>query len=234
MPSTHSAALLLPTRELRTYTGAALDCEQGRLRKELQALAKDPLPGISALPCDDNILEWHYMITGPKGSPYEGGMYHGKLKFPAEYPFKPPAIYMLTPNGRFKPNTRLCLSMSDFHPETWNPLWSVSSVITGLYTFWLDSAPTVGSTTATLAQKRTYARESWAFNQRDPMVRKLFPELLESPDPLPELPAASGSGSGSTGAAGGDGGGGAAGWGMGSVRNQATVWLKAARVRCGP
>ena len=38
---------------------------------------------IKALPCDDNILEWHYMIKGPKGSPYEGGMYHGKLRFPA-------------------------------------------------------------------------------------------------------------------------------------------------------
>jgi ubiquitin-protein ligase len=59
------------------------------------------------------------MIQGPKGSPYEGGCYHGKLRFPPEYPFKPPAIYMLTPNGRFKPNTKLCLSMSDFHPETW-------------------------------------------------------------------------------------------------------------------
>lgn len=32
---------------------------QGRLRKELIALSKDPLPNIEALPCDDNILEWH-------------------------------------------------------------------------------------------------------------------------------------------------------------------------------
>ena len=80
---------------------------QGRLRKELIALSKDPLPNIEALPCDDNILEWHYMIRGPKGSPFEGGMYHGKLRFPSEYPFKPPAIYMITPNGRFKPNTKL-------------------------------------------------------------------------------------------------------------------------------
>lgn len=31
--------------------------------------------------------------------------------FPAEYPYKPPSIYMITPNGRFKPNTRLCMSM---------------------------------------------------------------------------------------------------------------------------
>ena len=35
-----------------------------------------------------------------------GGYYHGKLVFPREYPFKPPSIYMATPNGRFKCNTR--------------------------------------------------------------------------------------------------------------------------------
>lgn len=26
-------------------------------------------------------------------------MYQGKLKFPSEFPFKPPSIYMITPNG---------------------------------------------------------------------------------------------------------------------------------------
>ena len=158
-----------------------------RLSKELKALQKDPLPNISAMPLEDNILEWHYMILGPKGSPFEGGCYHGKLRFPPEYPFKPPAIYMLTPNGRFKPNTKLCLSMSDFHPETWNPLWSVSSVITGLYTFWLDNARTLGSIETNKETKRRLAIDSWAFNRKDPIVRQLFPELLESPVPLPSL-----------------------------------------------
>ena len=37
------------------------------------------------------------MIAGPKDSPYEDGQYHGKLVFPPEYPYKPPAIMMLTP-----------------------------------------------------------------------------------------------------------------------------------------
>lgn len=36
----------------------------------------------------------------------------GTLVFPREFPFKPPSIYMQTPNGRFKTNTRLCLSIS--------------------------------------------------------------------------------------------------------------------------
>ena len=32
------------------------------------------------------------------------------------------SICMLTPSGRFVPNTNLCLSMTDFHPESWNPM----------------------------------------------------------------------------------------------------------------
>ena len=35
-----------------------------------------------------------------------GGYYHGKLVFPKDFPFKPPRIFMITPNGRFKVNTR--------------------------------------------------------------------------------------------------------------------------------
>ena len=59
----------------------------------------------------------------PAHEPYAGGCYHGKITFPEQYPFKPPSIRMLTPSGRFQVNTRLCLSMSDFHPETWQPSW---------------------------------------------------------------------------------------------------------------
>ena len=48
----------------------------------------------------------HYVIKGPEKSPYEGGYYHGKLVFPKDFPFKPPKIIMMTPNGRFKTHTR--------------------------------------------------------------------------------------------------------------------------------
>ncbi len=64
-----------------------------------------------------------------------GGFYHGKLLFPSDYPFKPPRIIMITPNGRFQTNRRLCLSISDFHPDTWNPAWSVATILTGLLSF---------------------------------------------------------------------------------------------------
>jgi ubiquitin-conjugating enzyme E2 J2 len=107
----------------------ATDICTRRLTKELKALQKEPLtdPVIRVAPNERNILEMHYVIEGSKGTAYEGGVYHGKLVFPKEYPLKPPGVMMMTPSGRFQQGRRLCLSMSDFHPETWNPMWSVSS-----------------------------------------------------------------------------------------------------------
>jgi ubiquitin-conjugating enzyme E2 J2 len=73
-----------------------------RLRKEYIELRKKPVENIRAAPKETDTLEWHYVIEGAKGSPYEGGWYHGVVTFPKDYPYKPPAIQMNTPNGRFK------------------------------------------------------------------------------------------------------------------------------------
>ena len=157
----------------------ASDTATRRLKKEYMTLNKKPIDNIVAMPLESNILEWHYVITGTKDSPYHGGHYHGKLRFPAEYPYKPPAVLMFTPSGRFKPNQRLCLSMSDFHPETWNPMWSVSSILTGLYSFMLENQATLGSVEASDAQRRKHASNSLEFNCKDKIFRELFPDLVD-------------------------------------------------------
>lgn len=36
------------------------------------------------------------------------------------------------PNGRFETNKKICLSMSDYHPETWQPSWSSTYCSTDL------------------------------------------------------------------------------------------------------
>lgn len=77
-----------------------------RLRKELSLLNSDPIPDCIARPLEENILEWRFVIRGSVATDYEGGYYHGKLKFPHEYPYKPPSILFITPNGRFALNTR--------------------------------------------------------------------------------------------------------------------------------
>uniref|UniRef100_A0A182QFU5 Ubiquitin-conjugating enzyme E2 J2 n=1 Tax=Anopheles farauti TaxID=69004 RepID=A0A182QFU5_9DIPT len=150
-----------------------------RLKQDYMRLKRDPVPYITAEPLPSNILEWHYVIKGPEDSPYYGGYYHGTLLFTKEFPFKPPSIYMTTPNGRFKTNKRLCLSISDFHPDTWNPAWSVATILTGLLSFMLETTPTMGSCETTTHEKRRYAQQSLEFNMKNEVFQELFPEVCE-------------------------------------------------------
>lgn len=99
--------------------------------------------------------------------------------FPPDYPFKPPAVYMITPNGRFHTNKRLCLSISDFHPDTWNPAWSVSTILVGLLSFMLEDTSTLGSIESSEREKRILAIESLLFNLKNDTFRELFPTLSQ-------------------------------------------------------
>uniref|UniRef100_A0A1I8FGD5 UBIQUITIN_CONJUGAT_2 domain-containing protein n=1 Tax=Macrostomum lignano TaxID=282301 RepID=A0A1I8FGD5_9PLAT len=82
-----------------------------------------------AQPLEDNLFEWHFTIRGP------GGVYHGRVLIPGDYPMKPPNIILLTPNGRFEINKKICLSISGYHPETWRPAWSIRTALLALVGF---------------------------------------------------------------------------------------------------
>ncbi|CAB9514262.1 enzyme E2 6 [Seminavis robusta] len=143
-----------------------------RLRKELSKLKKDPPPGIIAEPKESDILTWFYALQGPPDSPYEGGVYVGKLRFPSEYPMKPPSIMMMTPSARFQVNTRLCMSMSDFHPESWNPMWSVATILQGVVSFMTSEELTTGGLKAPDSERKRLAGLSKAYN--DKFFKDLF------------------------------------------------------------
>lgn len=135
-----------------------------RLTKEYAAITKSSPPYIVAHPSEKNILEWHYILTGPPDTPYDGGQYWGTLMFPPDYPFAPPAIRMHTPSGRFQPSTRLCLSISDFHPKSFNPAWEVSTILTGLLSFMTSEEMTTGSVRASEPERKLFAHRSRWWN----------------------------------------------------------------------
>jgi len=133
-----------------------------RLTREYATLSRSPPEYITAHPSESNILEWHYILTGPPGTPYEHGQYWGTLVFPPDYPFAPPAIRMHTPSGRFRCSERLCLSISDFHPKSFNPAWEVSTILLGVLSFMTSEEMTTGSVSATEAERKAFAsRTRW-------------------------------------------------------------------------
>ena len=149
-----------------------------RLSKELKMYVTDPPPFIPRVFVDEkNILEWHLLMQGPNDTPFEGGWYVAKMRFPEQYPFKPPDLYMCTPNGRFETNKKLCMSMSSFHPETWNPAWNVAKVAIGMLSFLSEDEMTTGSVRTTDAQKKLFATESVEWNCTHGAYKRMFPEL---------------------------------------------------------
>jgi ubiquitin-conjugating enzyme E2 J2 len=71
---------------------------------------------------------------------------------------------MHTPSGRFQPSSRLCLSISDFHPKSFNPAWEVSTILIGLLSFMTSEEMTTGSISSTEAERKFLAARSRWWN----------------------------------------------------------------------
>ncbi len=61
--------------------------------------------------------------------------------------------------------------MSDFHPASWNPAWSVATILTGLLSFMLEDTSTTGSIETSVHTKKMYATQSFAFNRQSPKFK---------------------------------------------------------------
>jgi ubiquitin-conjugating enzyme E2 J2 len=150
-----------------------------RLRKEYQLIQASPEYGIVAAPLERDILEWHFVLHGSGDTPYQGGLYHGKLIFPNNFPMKPPSILMITESGRFVTRQKICMSMSDFHPELWNPVWSVRTILVGMLSFMNSDEQTTGGIVASDIERRDAARASLEAIRNDELVKELFADICD-------------------------------------------------------
>ncbi|ORE03290.1 UBC-like protein [Rhizopus microsporus var. microsporus] len=132
-----------------------------RIMQEAKEIATENAYEYSAHPLEDNLFEWHFTIRGPDGTDFEGGRYHGRILLPSEYPFKPPEIMFLTPNGRFELYKKICLSITGFHPEFWQPAWGIRTILLAVIAFFPTEAKgAIGGLDYTQAERRQLARRS--------------------------------------------------------------------------
>ncbi|KAH7825007.1 putative Ubiquitin-conjugating enzyme 6 B (Ubc6B) [Monocercomonoides exilis] len=113
-----------------------------RIMQEIKQLTKicGPDKEFYAKPLDDDIFEIHFTIRGPPDSPYSEGLYHGRLRLPSEYPYKPPELMFLTPSGRFSTHTKVCLTVTSFHPEEWRASWDIRTILIAIASFFTENA----------------------------------------------------------------------------------------------
>ncbi|CAH0492704.1 unnamed protein product [Peronospora farinosa] len=73
-----------------------------RIQGDVREMMTNPSDQYTASPLETNMFDWHFTLRGPHDTEFEGGIYHGRIILPSDYPFKPPNIILLTPNGRFE------------------------------------------------------------------------------------------------------------------------------------
>ncbi|KAG8372882.1 hypothetical protein BUALT_Bualt12G0113300 [Buddleja alternifolia] len=164
-----------------------------RILQEFKEMQSNPSLDFMSLPLEENIFEWQFAIRGPGDSEFEGGIYHGRIQLPAEYPFKPPSFMLLTPNGRFETQTKICLSISNHHPEHWQPSWSVRTALVALIAF-MPTSPNgaLGSLDYTKEERRTLAVKSretaptYGSPERQKLIDEIHEYMLSKAPPVPQ------------------------------------------------
>ncbi|KAJ9699777.1 hypothetical protein PVL29_005579 [Vitis rotundifolia] len=165
-----------------------------RILQEVKEMQSNPSDDFMSLPLEENIFEWQFAIRGPSDTEFEGGIYHGRIQLPAEYPFQPPSFTLLTPNGRFETQTKICLSISNHHPEHWQPSWSVRTALVALIAF-MPTSPNgaLGSLDYKKEERRALAMKS-----REAAPKFGTPERQKLIDEAPEEPSTNREGEGQT------------------------------------
>jgi ubiquitin-protein ligase len=166
----------------RSRPMAHRDFATKRLLSELRDLTNNPDPDFVAAPVGDDLFVWHFTIRGPRGTPFEGGLYHGRILFPLRFPLQPPDIFFITPNGRFALDTAICLNVTSYHPEEWSPGWSIRVFLTSIIAFLpTETHGAMGAIECDAERRRELAIQSrsWKCPQCD---------LVLEPDPIPETP----------------------------------------------
>ena len=76
---------------------------------------------------------WEFGIPGKKETPWEGGIYRGKIIFGEDFPSTPPKIQFVPPlfHPNVWPSGTVCLSLLD-EEEDWRPAISVKLLLLGI------------------------------------------------------------------------------------------------------
>ena len=117
------------------------------LKKYGHIIGRDgyPFKGLKLL--NNNLFEWQFEIEGGEGSPYSGGLFYLKAKFPEDFPNKSPEVCFLTPIYHLQVNPKggydeslghICLCLFNL----WNPSFTMKEVLLNIILmFYLDQCP---------------------------------------------------------------------------------------------
>ncbi|GBB85271.1 hypothetical protein RclHR1_11830002 [Rhizophagus clarus] len=102
-----------------------------RIGKEFNDLGRTLPLTCNAGPTDDDLFHWQATIMGPSDSSYSGGVFFLDIRFPNDYPFKPPRIGFTTKiyHPNINDNGNICNCCMNILKEQWSPAFTISKVL---------------------------------------------------------------------------------------------------------
>eukprot|EP00743_Colponemidia_sp_Colp-15_P001985 GILK01002158.1.p1 GENE.GILK01002158.1~~GILK01002158.1.p1 ORF type:complete len:195 (-),score=26.46 GILK01002158.1:132-716(-) len=100
-----------------------------RIQREIQEVANQNNPDVTAAVVEGNMMHWKGRIRGPIGTPYEGGMFIIDIMIPPEYPYAAPKMKFDTkiwhPNISSQTGA-ICL---DILKNEWSPALTIRTAL---------------------------------------------------------------------------------------------------------
>lgn len=139
----------------------------------------------------NNLQEWEIYVVGPPETPYEGGVYKAIMRFPDEYPIKPPSLQFMC--GMLHPNIykdgKVCISTLQAGPEGvdkaghyWRPVLGIEQAILSVVSLLsdpnLDDPANTGAANLYRNHKNEFIQRCVAFAKKS---MSLVPEDFEYP-----------------------------------------------------
>ena len=126
--------------------------------------------GGAAGPINKDPFHWSACFIGPKGSPYEGGLFYIEMKFDNNYPYSHPIdVQMRTPT--YHPNIssidgHICVSYT--WPKRWKSTNNIVGIVNAVWDLLAEEHPTNGyqgeNRSKAIEFKNRYAYESQEYD----------------------------------------------------------------------
>ncbi len=168
-----------------------------RINGDFKLFQKTDPQFFDVYPNPSNILEIYFLMYGRPGTQFEGGQYLCKIQHNPEYPKKAPDYYVLTPNGRFETNKKICLTNSGFHQADWAPAaWNLVSILEGFSSVFHsdikeDKVGIAHIANISVAEQKKLAINSVEYNLKNLGEQyKLFQKVINNYNPYVETKSA--------------------------------------------
>ncbi|CAF1473347.1 unnamed protein product [Rotaria magnacalcarata] len=110
------------------------------IRRQLDSLFNDPPLNCIGGQINEDLFHLQFIITGPTGSDYEGGIFRMDIQFASNHHFNPPKVIFTTKifHPNIFPDGAVCM---DILEDNWTPVIQISALLVSICSLLFDPNP---------------------------------------------------------------------------------------------